>query len=285
MGLAGFAMILVAAALHGAAEPTPTSPPAAAAPVTTPAAPSAAAAGTDSSPAAARALFAKVVEALGGKANIARVRDVRTHGQVTAKGPSGEMNMSMETTMAFPDRLAQQVDGPFGRFLMIATPSSAFVVTDDGSRDLPNPIRDELLRQIQRTAYFLAQKAEDPKLTVVLAGEEKVGEVTARLLDVSYGEAAVRWSVDPASGRILRSAHDSTSPTGKRIHVVSNFSDFKTVEGFTLPYRIDVSTEGDPDQSVTLEEVKINPGVDPKLFQKPASPTPSPAAKPTPGKK
>jgi hypothetical protein len=238
----------------------------------------------DSSPAAARALFAKVVEALGGKANIAKVKDVRTHGQVTAKAASGDMNMSMETTMVFPDRLAQQVDGPFGRFLMIATPASAYVLTDDGARDLPNPIRDELLRQIQRTAYFLAQKADDPKLTVSLAGEEKVGEVDARLLDVAYGEASVRWFVDPATGRILRSAHDSNSPTGKRVHVVSTFSDFKTADGFTLPYHIEVATEGDPDQSVTLEEVKINPGVDPKLFQKPAVPTPAKPPAPTPGK-
>jgi hypothetical protein len=274
--LAACAMGLVAAALYGGAESTPTAPPAA----TTPAA-----SGSNSSPAAARALFDKAVEALGGKANIAKVRDVRTHGQVTAKAPSGEMNMSIETTMVFPDRLAQQVDGPFGRFLMIATPSSAYVLTDDGARDLPNPIRDELLRQIQRTAYFLTQKADDPKLTLGLAGEEKVGEVTTRLLDVAYGEVAVRWFVDPATGRLLRSAHDSTSPTGKRVHVTSTFSDFKTVDGFTLPYHIEVSTEGDPDQTVALEEVKINPGVDPKLFQKPLAAKPTPATKPTPAKK
>lgn len=233
------------------------------------------------SPAAARALFAKVVEALGGRNQIAKVKDVRTRGEVTARAASGEMNMAMETTMVFPDRLAQQVDGPFGRFTMIATPAGAYVLTAEGPRDLPEPMRDELLRQVERTAFFLAQKADDPRLVVGLGGEpEKIGEISALALDVSYGDVGVRWFVDPASGRILRSAHDSKSPAGRSVRVVSNFSDFKTVEGFTLPHHIEVSTEGEPDQTLVLQEIKINPGADPKLFQRPtpAARTPTPPA-------
>lgn len=257
---------LAAAALMGAAAPSPTPAPAAPTPAASSPAPSAA---------EAKALFAKVVEALGGRERIARVHDVRTHGQVSAKAPSGDMTMSMETTMVFPDRLAQQIDGPFGRFVMVATPASAYVLTDEGPRDLPNPMRDELLRQIQRTAFFLAQKADDPRLVARLAGEEKIGEVATRVLDVSYGDIAVTWFVDPVSGRILRSAHDSMSPGAKRVHVVSDFSDFKTEDGFTLPRHITVTTEGEADQSVVLEEVRVNPGADPKLFEKPPAPTPT----------
>lgn len=252
-----------------ASSPAPESP----TPVATPAA---VAAPTDAS-----ALFAKVVERLGGRARVHGVRDVRTRGQVTANTPSGEMNISMETTMVFPDRLLQQVDGAFGRFTMVTTPESSYVQTSEGPRDIPTTMRDELLRQIQRTALFLAQKADDPKFRVKAAGEEKVGEIPARILDIAYGEIAVRWFVDPETGRIVRTAHESTSPAGKKVHVVSNFSDFKTVDGFTLPYHIQVTTDESPDQLVVLEEIKINPGVDPKIFAKPVVPTPTV----TPGKK
>jgi len=242
-----------------------------------------AAAPSAASQADARALLGKAVAALGGKEKIAAVRDVRSRGQVSAQTGSGEMSLSMETSMIFPDRLAQQVDGPYGRFAMIATPAGAYLLTDQGPKDLPTPMRDELLRQVTRTAFFLMQKADDPKFRVALGGEEKVGDVATRALDVSYGEVAVRWFVDPATGRILRSAHDSTSPAGKAVHVVSDFSDFKADDGgVTLPHRILVKTEAEPDQTVVLEEIKINPGVDPKLFVRPPPPTPSPLAKGVP---
>jgi len=273
-----------AAAAAGAtnlAAPGPTPP----APARTPSASStpAAAPATAASQAEARALFGKAVSALGGKEKIAAVRDVRTRGQVSAKTGSGEMSLSMETSMIFPDRLAQQVDGPYGRFAMIATPAGAYLLTDQGPKDLPNPMRDELLRQVTRTAFFLVQKADDPKFRLAPGGEEKVGDVATRAIDVSYGDVSVRWFVDPATGRILRSAHDSISPAGKSVHVVSDFSDFKADDrGITLPHRILVKTEAEPDQTVVLEEIKINPGIDPGLFVRPAAPTPGPDAKGTP---
>jgi hypothetical protein len=229
----------------------------------------------------AGALFAKVVEGLGGKERIGKIRDVRTRGQVTAQTPSGEMTVEMVTTIAFPDRLSQQVDAPFGRFAMVATPSAAFVVGEQGAQDLPTTMRDELLRQVQRGAFYLAQKADDPKLVVRAAGEEKVGEVRAQILDVSYPGVAVRWFVDPATGRILRSAHDATSPEGKAVRIVSDYSDFRTDDGVTLPRRLDVATDGSPDQKLVLDEVKINVGADPKLFERPPAPTPPPTPRPT----
>ena len=233
------------------------------------------------SQAEARALFAKAIAALGGQEKIASVKDVRTRGQVTAQTGAGEMSLSMETSMVFPDRLLQQVDGPYGRFSMIATPASAYILTDQGPKDLPTPMRDELLRQITRTAFFLGQKSDDPTLRLALGGEEKVGDAPTRALDVSYGAISVRWFVDPATGRILRSSHDSISPAGKTVRVVSDFSDFKTADGVTLPYKILVKTEAEADQTVVLEEIKINPGIDPKIFERPPSPTPTPTSKPS----
>ena len=165
---------------------------------------------------------------------------------------------------------------------MIATPAGAYIVSDQGPKDLPNPMRDELLRQVTRTAFFLVQKADDPKFRLALGGEEKVGDVTTRALDVSFGDVAVRWFVDPATGRILRSAHDSMSPAGKPVHVVSDFSDFKTSDGITLPYKILVKTDASPDQTVALEEIKINSGADPKLFVRPPAPAPTPTTKDSP---
>ncbi len=223
-----------------------------------------------------KALFARVVEGLGGREKVARVRDVQTRGLVTAKTPEGEMSMDVQTAMIFPDRISQQVDAPFGRLAMVATPAGAFIAGPSAVQDLPPEMKEELLRQVRRVPLLLAQHADDPKLTALAAGTEKVGEVEAAALDIAWEGASVRWLIDPKSGRILRSTHTSMGPRGEA-KIVADYSDYKMVEGFPVAFHLEVETNGQKDQSLSLEECKINPGLDPKIFEKPALPTPAPS--------
>lgn len=229
-----------------------------------------------------KALFAKFVEALGGPEKVRKVHDVWTRGLVTAKTPQGDMSMDVQTSMVFPDRISQQVDAPFGRMAMVATPAGAFIVGPNAVQDLPPGMKEELLRQIRRVPLLLAQKIDDPKLVVAAGGTEKIGGVDARILDVTYEGASVRWFLDPATYRIVRSSHTSVGPQGEAA-IVSDYSDYKIVDGYPIAFHLEVSTNGQKDQVLALEECKINPGVEPKLFEKPVFPTPVPTAAPTPG--
>ncbi len=224
-----------------------------------------------------KALFAKFVESLGGPAKVRTVHDVQTRGLVTAKGPEGDMSMEVQTSMVFPDRIAQQLDAPFGRMAMVATPSGAFIVGPNAVQDLPPGMKDELLKQVRRVPLLIAQKADDPKLVVSAAGTEKVGNVEARILDVAYDGASVRWYLDPTTYRILRSAHTSVGPQGEA-DIVSEYSEYKVVDGFPVAFHLEVISNGSKDQVLALEECKINPGVDAKTFDKPVFPTPVPDA-------
>jgi hypothetical protein len=266
------ALFATAAATANAQTPATTPSPAAA----TPAPPSASALKEG------KELFARVVESLGGKEKVGKVRDMQTRGQVSTKGPQGDVSMDIQTYVVFPDHLSQQVDAPFGRLVMVATPSGAFVVGPQGAQDLPPDLRDELLRQILRTSLFLGQKADSPKLSVAAAGVEKIGEVEARILDVAYDDSRVRWFVDPKTGRIIRSSHVSMSADHKEMAIVSDYSDFHAVEGYSIPFLLEVNTGGKKDQTLKIEECKINAGIDPRLFEKPAPPTRAPAPQATP---
>jgi hypothetical protein len=230
-----------------------------------------------------KALFAKFVDALGGTAKVRKVHDVQSRGIVTAKTEQGDMSMEVQTAMVFPDRISQQVDGPFGRMSMVATPTGAFLVGPTAVQDLPPDMRDELLKQVRRVPLLLAQKIDDPKLAVVAAGTEKVGEIQALVLDLNYDGASVRWLLDPATFHILRSSHTSMGPQGEA-HIVSEYSDYKVVDGYPIAFHLEVATNGVKDQTLSLEECKINPGVEAKLFDKPVFPTPAaaPAATPNP---
>lgn len=228
-----------------------------------------------------KALLAKFVEGLGGAEKVRKVHDVWTRGLVTAKTAQGDMAMDVQTTMIFPDRISQQVDAPFGRMAMVATPAGAFIVGPNAVQDLPAGMQEELLRQVRRVPLLIAQRADDPRLVVSAAGTEKIGEVEARLLDVNYDGATVRWALDPTSFRLLRSSHTSAGPQGEA-KIVSDYSDYKMVDGYPIAYHLEVATNGEKDQVLALEECKINQGAEAKLFEKPIFPTPPPTAVPTP---
>jgi len=268
------------AARAAAQAPQAPPPPTAAAPAPTPVPPKPTP--TAESLKEGKALFAKFVQALGGAEKARKVHDVWTRGLVTAKTPEGDMSMDVQTSMVFPDRISQQVDAPFGRMAMVATPSGAFIVGPNAVQDLPPGMKEELLRQVRRIPLLLAQKIDDPKLVTAAAGTEKIGDVQARILDVSYDGASVRWYLDPTTYRILRSSHTSIGPQGEA-QIVSDYSDYKVVDGYPVAYHLEVATNGQKDQVLALEECKINPGVEPKLFEKPAFPTPVPTSAPTPG--
>ena len=273
----------IAAARAGAQ--TPAAPPAQAAPpAATPVPPKPTPTPSAQALKEGKELFAKFVQALGGVEKARKVHDVWTRGLVTAKTPEGEMSMDVQTSMVFPDRISQQVDAPFGRMAMVATPSGAFIVGPNAVQDLPPGMKEELLRQVRRIPLLLAQKIDDPKLVVAAAGTEKIGDVSARILDLSYEGASVRWYLDPTTWRILRSSHTSVGPQGEAV-IVSEYSDYKIVDGYPVAFHLEVSTNGQKDQTLALEECRINPGVEPKLFEKPVMPTPAPTRAPTPAAK
>ena len=220
------------------------------------------------------------MDALGGAAKARTIKDVQTRGQVTAKTPEGEMTMEIQTAMIFPDRLSQQIDAPFGRIAMVATPAGAFVLGPNGTSDLPPQMRDELLKQVQRVPLWLAQKGDDPRLSAAAVGSEKIGDVDAQILDVHFENMSVKWYVDPKTYRIVRTYHTAFGPNGNVVRISSDYSDYRMVNGFPVAHRLEVTTDGERDQTLTLDECKINAGIDPKLFQKPPAPTPGPTAPP-----
>ena len=119
----------------------------------------------------------------------------------------------------------------------------------------------------------------DPRLKVAASGKETVGDVETTILDITWETTSVRWFVDPKTGRIHRTAHDARSPEGKTVRMISDYHDYKLVEGLPVAHKLEITSNGEKDQTLIVEEYKFNAGVDPKLFVKP---TPSPASQEPP---
>jgi zinc protease len=237
--------------------------------ITIPPPPGAAKAATASN-SAGQALIAKVVQSLGGADKLRSVKSLREKSTILAKTPQGDMSMEVEEIAAFPDQLWQKMRTPMGEMTMVISPAAAFMKSPMGSQDLPGAQKEDGLKELKRHPIFVAQHADDPKFIFAAGGSEKIGEVDAQVLDVNADGAQVRWYVDPQTGHVLRTAAQSMGMGGPAEQVI-DYSEWKEVEGISVPFKLKITQGGNEAGSQDVKEFEINPAVDPKLFEKPAA--------------
>jgi zinc protease len=219
-----------------------------------------------------KALLAKVIECLGGAEKVRSVKSVRQKVSILANTPQGEMSIDAEQVWVLPDRMWQKMTTPMGEMTMVISPTDAFMAAPMGTRDMPASRKEDAMSDMRRESLVVAQHADDPKFVFSSGRTEKVGDIEAKVLDVNADGAQVRWLIDPETGRILRSISQATGPEGPGEQVVE-YSDWKTVEGLSVPFKEVRSLGGEKQFSVEVKEIEINPAVDMKLFEKPAEKT------------
>ena len=217
-----------------------------------------------------KALLAKIVAGMGSEEKVRSLKSMRQKLSILANTPQGEISIGAEQVVIYPDRLWQKMTTPMGEMTMVFSPAASFMATPMGSQDMPASQSGEFLNEMKRNPFVVAQHADDPRFAFSAGASEKIGEVEARILDVNADGAEVRWFVDPPSGRILRAAWKSMGPAGPGETVVE-YADWKSVAGFTLPFKETRTRDGAKEATVEVKEVEFNPSVDPKLFEKPAA--------------
>ena len=90
------------------------------------------------------------------------------------------------------------------------------------------------------------------------------------VVDVSGPGVDMRWFVDPQSGRIIRETYQSMGRSGPE-NTETTFSDWRPVEGLNLPFHRANKQNGEDSSTSQFTSVQLNPQVDPKVFEKPAS--------------
>jgi zinc protease len=217
-----------------------------------------------------KALAAKVVAAIGDEAKLAGLKAVKAELTLTQKTPQGEFPVQMETFVVYPDHLHAEMQTPGGTMNIVVTPDTAFMaMAGAGVRDFPASQKADTLEQIKHDPIFIASHWKDPNMFFHAAGTEKVGDVNARIVDVSSAGASVRWFVDPKTGRILKQTYKTLSQ-GQPAQGETDFDDWKPVNGLNLPFVRRNKQNGQDSSTTEYTSFEFNPTVDPKLFEKPA---------------
>ena len=216
-----------------------------------------------------KALLAKVIEAAGGEAKLQSIKAIRRKATRSIQ-PQG-VTVETDSILVAPDMVRAAFTTPQGEMILVASPKESFMSLGSmGVRPMPASQKEDVISSLQREIWFIAQHANDPRYTFTAAGQEKVDGMEAAILDIREGSQQLRWYVDPATGHVLRAQFQANSPQGPATEVVDQ-SDWKTVDGITLPFHQEITSGGNPAGSVTVTSMQVNPTVDPKLFEKPAA--------------
>jgi zinc protease len=216
-----------------------------------------------------KALLARVAQGLGGVERVRAVKSLRQKSSLKAKTPQGEMTIDVESLTVFPDRVRQQMQTPMGAVTLVVAPEGSFMLTPGGPQDMPASRRDDALKELKTLPLAVIARGDDPQVSLRGAGTEKVGEVDAEVLEVTVDGASSRWLVDPKTGHVVRTVSRTTGPTGPA-EQVTDFSDFRTVDGLTWSFKRAIKRGGEDAGAVDVLEVQVNPAVGAKDFAKPA---------------
>jgi outer membrane lipoprotein-sorting protein len=211
------------------------------------------------------ALIKKVQTFIGGKAKVDALQATHTVGTMQAQTPQGPMEIEVDAITKYPDSSRRIMKTPMGEMTMVSTPDGAFMMSPMGSQDMPSGQRMAMRNESRADIITILKNVDNPKYTFTTPGTEKVGAVDAQVLTIDADGTAVKYLVDPSSGKILRRV--SQSPRGESI---TDYTDWKTVDGITLPVAFTTTTAGQQSGSGKVTTMEINPTVDPKIFEKPA---------------
>ena len=200
-------------------------------------------------------LIAKAVEAFGAGSKLDQLRSLQ---RTDLRGNQVKNIL----TVAFPDSLRQETVRPNFTLVSVITPSDSFVTVSNRSRPMAEDNRAAIYKELNRDPIFLLRARTRPDFKA--SGTEDT-------VDVELPGFTTTLGIDPGTGRVVSQTYRGRGPGGVVGQVVINYSDFRTVEGLSLPFKTTATFDGQPFPalSATVEAITINGQIDPSSFKKP----------------
>jgi YHS domain-containing protein len=205
-------------------------------------------------------LIAKAVEALGGAAKLDQLVSFQR------KEVRGN-DVKNTLLLAFPGSMRLESVRPNFTLTSVVGPAESFIVVNNTApRTMSEGNRAAIEKELQREPFVLlrARSRSDFKAWAVGDGEPSLVEVELDGFNTTLG-------IDPATGRVLSQTYRGRGPGGVVGVIAMNYSDFRAVEGLSLPFKVTATFDGQPlpALSATIETTTVNGQIDPASFKKP----------------
>jgi YHS domain-containing protein len=220
-------------------------------------------------------LIERAVAAMGGAAVIDGLASYQEKSTALQTRREGDVEVRTNLMISFPDhiRLDQEMPDYMNPAIkrqvgFVLNGGEAFAITPNGLRPLPDAPRVEQERELKRRPLAILRARKDPsfKAAALSMGSGELEQVTVVLDGVVY-----ILSIEPSSGRILSISYRRRGQGGEFGLVSKAFSDFRTVAGVTLPFKVTATFNDQPwkEQSANIASIAINGKIDPVLFERP----------------
>ena len=207
----------------------------------------------------ARAVFQKVIDALGAHEKVTAVQAVRWKGLVSGGAGSSER----EVVRVYPDKVYMSSKIANGQSQTeVVTPDFSYKSAGKMTTSVTSAELDTVRDQLDFDPVQVAQHPMDYE--VALAGEERIGNIAAAQLSITKLGKNIKWEVDTQTGRLLSTR--LSTPTGE---LLTEFSDWRPVDGVLVAFKRR-TTRSQGASELTITEYEVNPAVDESLFQRPA---------------
>ena len=199
-------------------------------------------------------LIAKAVEATGSKLD-----QLRNLQKTDVRGNQ----VKNVLTFAFPDAVRQESARQNFTLVSVVTPADSFVMVNNGVRPMPDANRAAFNKELYHELIVLLRARTQADFKAALTSDGVV--------DVELPGFITTLGIDPTTGRVLSQSYKGRGPGGVVGQIVINYSDYRTVEGLSLPFKTTATFNGEPFPalSATIEAITVNGPVDPSTFKKP----------------
>ncbi|HEX5731647.1 MAG TPA: hypothetical protein VF131_02340 [Blastocatellia bacterium] len=219
-------------------------------------------------------LVEKAVSALGGAARLDALASYQEQRKAMQRRHSGDVEIKYVTTVVFPNQSRQEEIGPDYNQVIVITPSESFGFSPASSRpavSLREMVRVGYEKQIARNPLVILKNRKQASFKAFSTGPDKIGDTVVEQVAVETNGLKIRLGIDPATGRVLSLSYKGRGPGGTVGQITRTYSDFRTVDGFLLPFKIVGTFNGETDSQVstTIEMITVNGQIAPAAFEKP----------------
>jgi hypothetical protein len=209
------------------------------------------------------------MEAIGGKERIAALAAVRATGGVITNGKVVRFTM----VAARPARARLETEAN-GRTLVQATDG----VEEPWEFDTGAwPPVYRAMPAASAKIFAADSEFDDPLVTgssrgfvIEYAGEMEVdGRKLLRLLVTRKLIETFSLLVDPETYFILKRVEKRTTVSGRSLHVITHYEDFRPVDGVLMAHKIVQSVDGRVTQETQITKIEANPKVNEETFRRP----------------
>jgi zinc protease len=203
--------------------------------------------------------------------------------EFTEKGniytPQGPLAISVNWQVQYPDKVHSAIETPMGEMVQISDGKSAWLHSPQGTAEVPASAVGEFKRGILLFGgWGLYQQALAGNVQAQYLGQEEIDGKNADAVNWLASFGTIKLYFDSATHLLIAAKFQSTGMQGTEDND-EHWSDFRTVGGLQFPFQSVLNRSGQKFTDATVQEIHINPALDPSLFAKPG-----PSAPPQPPK-